>query len=160
MLKEAPPRQGYFEVHQLDAVCRLLPVDLRPIARFAYITGWRVPSEVLTLTWAQVSFEGNGSVRLEPGTTKNDQAPTFPLTDELRALLEEQRARTDEIQRRTGQIVPYAFHRRGQPIKDFRRAWHTACEGAGFPGRIPHDFRPPRCGTWFGPASRSAWRLR
>jgi integrase len=142
MLKEAAPRQGFFEAHQLDAVCGLLPVDLRPVLRFAYVTGWRVPSEVLTLTWAQVSFEGSGSVRLEPGTTKNEQARTFPLAvDELRALLEEQRARTEEVQRQTGQIVPYVFHRRGKRIKDFRKAWHTACDEAGFPGRIPHDLR-------------------
>jgi integrase len=110
------------------------------MARFPYITGWRVPSEVLTLTWPQVSFDGD-SVRLEPGTTKNDEGRTFPFTDDLRALLEEQRARTEEVQRQTGQIVPYVFHRRGKPIKDFRGAWDTACRGAGIPGRIPHGFR-------------------
>jgi integrase len=139
-LKEGPPRQGFFEAHEVEAVCGLLPVDLRPVVRFAYITGWRVPSEVLTLTWAQVSFEG-GSVRLEPGTTKNDEARIFPFTNDLRALLEEQRVRTEEIQRRTGQIVPHVFHRGGAPIKDFRGAWDTACRGAGIPGRIPHDLR-------------------
>jgi integrase len=33
------------------------------------------------------------------------------------------------------------FHRKGRPIKSFRRAWLTACRNAGVPGRIPHDFR-------------------
>ena len=33
------------------------------------------------------------------------------------------------------------FHRRGKPIKSFRKSWTTACEAAGCPGRIPHDFR-------------------
>jgi integrase len=33
------------------------------------------------------------------------------------------------------------FHRSGQPIKDFRGAWKTACRKAGCPGRIPHDLR-------------------
>lgn len=33
------------------------------------------------------------------------------------------------------------FHRKGNPIKSFRRAWLTACKKAGVPGRIPHDFR-------------------
>jgi integrase len=33
------------------------------------------------------------------------------------------------------------FHRQGRPIKDFRGAWRNACEAAGYPGRIPHDFR-------------------
>ena len=33
------------------------------------------------------------------------------------------------------------FHRDGQPIKHYRRAWLTACTAAGAPHRIPHDFR-------------------
>jgi integrase len=40
--------------------------------RFMFITGWRSRSEVLPLTWAQVDFPG-GFVRLEPGTTKNNE---------------------------------------------------------------------------------------
>lgn len=31
--------------------------------------------------------------------------------------------------------------RRYTQIKDFRGAWKTACDAAGCPGRIPHDFR-------------------
>ena len=30
---------------------------------------------------------------------------------------------------------------RGQRIRTFWKRWRTACEGAGCPGRIPHDFR-------------------
>ena len=33
------------------------------------------------------------------------------------------------------------FHHNGEPIRDFRTAWKTACPNAGLPGRIPHDFR-------------------
>lgn len=139
-LQEAPPRAGFFEAEQFEAVRRHLPEDLRPVVTFAYLTGWRVPSEVLTLTWAQVSF-ADGAVRLEPGTTKNDEPRTFPFTDELRALLEARRAHTDALQRQTGQIIPWVFHRHGRAIKDFRGAWWTACKAAGCPGRIPHDFR-------------------
>jgi integrase len=36
---------------------------------FAYITGWRVPSEVLTLQWRQIDFEA-GTARLDPGASK------------------------------------------------------------------------------------------
>jgi integrase len=32
-------------------------------------------------------------------------------------------------------------HRNGEPIKDFRGAWRKACEAAGVPGRLFHDFR-------------------
>ncbi|HYS18212.1 MAG TPA: tyrosine-type recombinase/integrase [Candidatus Binatia bacterium] len=38
-------------------------------------------------------------------------------------------------------MVPSVFHRNGKPIKDYRSAWQNACEAAGLPGRIPHDFR-------------------
>ena len=38
-------------------------------------------------------------------------------------------------------MIPWVFHRDGQPIKYFRRAWLTACKAAGAPHRIPHDFR-------------------
>ena len=33
------------------------------------------------------------------------------------------------------------FHRDGQPIKSFRRAWITACEAAGVPELKFHDLR-------------------
>jgi integrase len=44
---------------------------------FAFFTGWRVRSEVLPLTWAQVD-EREQIVRLEVGTTKNREGRTFP----------------------------------------------------------------------------------
>src|SRR5262249_27039422 len=79
--------------------------------------------------------------RLEPGDTKNEEARQFPFTVELSALLDAQRARTNAIQRETGRIIPWVFHRRGRAIKDFRGAWRSACRDAGLAGRIPHDFR-------------------
>jgi integrase len=139
-LREGAPRAGFFERAQFEAVSRHLPGDVGPTIRFAYATGWRVRSEVLPLTWAQVSFP-EGAVRLEPGTTKNDEPREFPMTADLRAILEGQRAMTDQLQRQTGRIIPWVFHRRGARIRDFRGAWATACKLAGCPGRIPHDFR-------------------
>ncbi len=140
LLKEAPPRQGFFEQEEYEAVCRRLPSEVQSVVTFAHITGWRVPSEVLLLTWAQVDFRG-GVVRLEPGTTKNREGRTFPMFPELRALLEAQLAYTEMVQRKRACIVPWVFHRDGKPIRSFRKAWKTACREAGRPGRIPHDFR-------------------
>jgi integrase len=71
---------------------------VRPAATFAYITGWRIDSEVLSLEWRQVDFTA-GEVRLDPGRTKNGEGRTFPMTRELRQLLEAQRAITDDLQR-------------------------------------------------------------
>ena len=45
------------------------------------------------------------------------------------------------MKRKRGIICPWVFHREGNPIGDFRKAWKTACREAGVPGRIPHDFR-------------------
>jgi hypothetical protein len=42
----------------------------RPVVTFAYVTGWRINSEVLPLQWRQVDLKA-GEVRLVPGTTKN-----------------------------------------------------------------------------------------
>ncbi len=41
----------------------------------------------------------------------------------------------------TTELTPWIFHRKGRQIGDFRKAWTTACEKAGVPGRILHDFR-------------------
>ena len=140
MLAERNVRQGFFERDAFEAVRRRLPEPLRPMVTFAYVTGWRIPSEVLGLEWSRVDFQA-GTVRLEPGTTKNDEARVFFFTPELKASLEAQRALTDEAQRTAGRIIPWVFHRGGRPIRDFRTAWANACKLAGVPGRIPHDFR-------------------
>ena len=140
MLEENNVRTGYFEREQFEAVRAHLPGYLRPVMTFAYLTGWRTKSEILPLTWRQVDFQA-GTVRLEPGTTKNNEGRTFVMTPELRACLETQRELTNEIQKKSSRVIPSVFHRNGKPIKDYRGAWRKACVDAALPGRIPHDFR-------------------
>jgi integrase len=149
LLKENNVRKGFFEAHQFDAVLEKLPADLKPMLEFAYITGWRIASEVLPLQWRQVDFDG-GEVRLDAGTTKNGEGRVFPLTTGLRELLERQRARRDEL-KRDDHIVPWVFFRlvadeRGgkkkpREILAFSKAFTAACKAAGCPGLIPHDLR-------------------
>jgi len=140
MLTENNVRTGFFEREQFEAVRALLPPELQRVISFAYITGWRVPSEILTLQWHQVDFDA-GLVRLEAGKTKNREGRLFPFTEELRTILQAQWADTAGLQRRTGRIIPWVFHRRGVRIKSLYGAWRSACSAAGLPGRIPHDFR-------------------
>jgi integrase len=140
MLREDNVRTGFFEVDQFRNVLSYLPAAVQAVARFAYITGWRIPSEVLTLQWRQVDFRA-GEVRLDPGTTKNTDGRVFPMTNELRTVLEGQQAAADALKHTRGMICPWVFHRSGNRIRSFRKAWATACESAGCPGRIPHDFR-------------------
>jgi len=68
-----------------------------------------------------------------------------------------QLARVDVLQKKLGRIIPHVFpnlrgakqqsagKRRvavlGEPRRDFRRAWQTACRKAGAPGMLKHDFR-------------------
>lgn len=147
-------RTGFFEAADLEAVLAKLPADVRPAVEFAYLTGWRPRSEILPLTWRQVDFRA-GVVRLEPETTKNREGRTFPFDalPRLEALLREQRAHTEAVEKATGQIIPHVFHLSGKPIADIRRAWQSACVRAGlgrwkdpekregYTGVIPHDLR-------------------
>jgi len=77
MLQERNVRIGFFDDSMVDGVIEQLPKALGPVVRLAYVTGWRVQSEVLTLEWRQVDRQG-GEVRLEPRTTKNQAGRVFP----------------------------------------------------------------------------------
>jgi integrase len=141
MLQESDPRAGFFEPAQLDAVVSHLPAPLRPMIRFASLTGWRIPSEVLLLQWRHIDFTGDAIV-LDPGSTKNREGRTFPLTAALRALLTGQRNATDLLQRERGIITPFVFHwDDGRRIRSYWASWQKAVRAAGCPGRIPHDLR-------------------
>ena len=86
----------------------------------------------LTLERRHVDLEA-GTLRLDPGATKNDDGRIVYLTPGL--------------ERRLGRIVPYVFphrgkgRRAGQPRRDFRKAWLRAARAAGVPGMLRHDFR-------------------
>jgi integrase len=136
LLREDNVRTGFLEREQYEAVLEHLPPALKPVITFAYITGWRIPSEVVKLQWRQVDFNG-GTIRLDPGTTKNREGRVFPMTAQLRKLLKKQRTGS----RRRPSIVPWVFHRQGEPIVSLLKAWKAACVAAGCPGLIPHDLR-------------------
>jgi integrase len=91
MEQESASRSGFFEPAQYESVLRHLPREIQPIIVMAYITGWRVHDEILPLEWRQVDSQ-NGEIWLEAGTTKNGEARTFPMTDDLRTMLEAQHA--------------------------------------------------------------------
>jgi hypothetical protein len=71
MLEENNVRKGFFEPEAFDAVLRHLPDDLKPVFEVAYITGWRVKSEILTRRWQHVdSKAGWAWSRARPRTPK------------------------------------------------------------------------------------------
>ncbi|MBN1843059.1 MAG: tyrosine-type recombinase/integrase [Deltaproteobacteria bacterium] len=137
MLKENNVRKGFFEHGEYLALKDALPDYLKGFATFGYHTGWRV-SEIAGLTWAQVDRD-QGIVRLEVGDTKNDEARTVYLDDELKEVFKSQW--TDR--KHTGKLLPYVFlnHEGDDRVKRFDKAWKTACENAGIGKRLFHDFR-------------------
>ncbi len=87
-----------------------------------------------------------GTLRLNPGETKNKDGRVVYLNPELQAVLRERLACVDRLCKETGSIIPRVFPHltgrfRGQRIKEFRRAWQTACKKAGTPWFLRHDFR-------------------
>ena len=134
-------RQGFFEPAQIEALLVELPDYLRPVLRFAVLTGWR-RMEILNLTWDRVDLDA-GTVRLDADGSKNHEARQFP-TDALPALtavLKSQRSLTDMVEAATGKAVALVFHNFGNPIKDHYSAWRAACLRAEVPGRLLHDCR-------------------
>lgn len=143
MLKERNVRTGFFERDEFEAVHAQLPSALGPVATFAYLTGWRVMSEILPIRWRQIDRRV-GTVRLDPGTTKNEDGRLFPYGDllpELADAIDAQWHYTKRIEQKRGIVCPWVFHRDGRPIRSLHGAWRAACKVAGCPQRIPHDFR-------------------
>jgi integrase len=79
-------------------------------------------------------------VRLDPHTTKNGEARSFPFTTDIEKVLKDQLA-IHEALKKAGKVIPYVFHRDGERIKYFRAAWENACKDAGCPNALVHDMR-------------------
>jgi len=131
-------RQGFFETADFESVVEHLPEYLRDFSRFGFVTGWRKGS-IESLRWSDV---GDGVVYLRAENSKTRKAETLPLEGELRDIVERCRA-AQAIEDENGgkRFTKYVFHRDGEPIGDFRKAWATACKKAGVPNRLFHDLR-------------------
>lgn len=132
MLKENNTRRGFFEHKHYLALMKTLPEHLRPLVTFAYLTGWR-KQEILSLRWDQVDLQ-EGTVRLEPGETKNDEARTIYLETALLELLK-------SLHRKRVVGRSYVFLKNGEGMNDLRKSWESACKRAGIPGMLFHDLR-------------------
>ncbi len=137
MLKENNTRKGFFEHGQYLALRDALPSYLKGFVTFAYKTGWRV-SEIENLSWNQVDLD-QGTVRLEAGETKNDESRTVYLDEELTGVFNAQQ----EARKKGKRLIPYVFlnHKGDDRIKQFNKAWKTACDNAGIGKRLFHDFQ-------------------
>ena len=68
-------------------------------------------SEIFPLQWPQID-RTVGTIRLEPGTTKNNDGRTFAYKEivELRGVIEDRWRRNEEL-KRAGIICPWIFFR-------------------------------------------------
>ena len=150
------PEKDFSNGSSFSRSLKNLPEDLQPAIETAYITGWRIHDEIFTRQKHHVDVKGSGWLRLDPGETKNGEGRNFPFTARLREIIEAQLERTKTLEKATGRIIPWLFHRDGKQIKTFRRSWLTACVKAGLGteirtpagklikkigAKIPHDFR-------------------
>lgn len=136
-LKENNVRKGFLEYGEFLALRDALPDYLKGFVTFAYKTGWR-KQEIINLTWAQVDLQ-QGIVRLEPGTTKNDDGRTVYLDDELHEIF----TRQWENRKKAKKILPYVFPNFNGTAKigNFIFAWKAACKRAGIGHKLIHDCR-------------------
>jgi len=124
-------RQGFFEPEIFARVLAHLPEDLRDLARFGYLTGWR-KAEILGLTWDRIDRRA-GTIRLSIAKTGPRVRP-YLEDPELAAVI-------DRRWRARALGCPYVFHRGGRMIRSIYRAWDRGCAKAGVPGAWLHDVR-------------------
>jgi len=115
-------RKGFLSATELDAVCGQLDPDTADLVRFLFCSSWRV-GEARALEWKDYDRE-SASLRL--WTSKSGHGRVIPVAGVLREIVERRLA-----VRGTGER--FVFSRNGQPIRDFRKRWKSACKRAAFP---------------------------
>ena len=132
-LEESAPRQGFFEHAEYLAVREhLTPAVYLDVLDFAYYSGWR-RGEITGLTWREIDMAG-GVIRLDPERSKTKTGRVLPLSVPLKEALQRRIAT-----RRLDSLL--VFHRDGEPMIDWRKAWAAACKLAKLPGKRLHDCR-------------------
>jgi integrase len=131
-LPENNARQGFVDHKTFLALRTNLPRYLLDPISFLYLSGWRV-GEMRALEWRDVDLQGK-IVRLRPEISKNKDGRLLPLSAELLDII----VRAYSMRRLD---CPFVFHRDGEPIGDFRKAWSNARQLAGLGPILVHDLR-------------------
>src|SRR5216683_2814928 len=131
-LEEDNARQGFVDHGAFVSLQANLPEYLRDPITFLYLSGWRL-GEMKALEWRDVDLAGK-VVRLRPEISKNKDGRLLPLSGELLEIMERAHAK-----RRLD--CPFVFHRKGEPIGDFRKAWSSAQKAVGLSPVLVHDLR-------------------
>jgi integrase len=159
LLREHNVRTGFFEWDQFTVFLSHLPRHHHALFQVAFITGWRVSSELLTRRWSNVDFSGGGTIRIEPGEAKDaTEGREFPFTSWMRQVLQEQRRYVRDVERQTGKTFPgSSVSRTGSPFASCgRRGTEPGRRQASIAFRTTSE--GPRCGISSAPACRERRR--
>lgn len=141
----------FVDRRELEILCRHLPEYLSRAAKFAFLTGWRL-GEIRQLQWRHIDFEA-GEIRLDPGMTKNGDGRVFPMTKELRSLLDGLKptgavavlGHADDAEKvvlpGVPALTPFVFHFKGRPIGWIYDSWDKAVNAIGKPGMLFRNLR-------------------
>lgn len=131
-------RRGYSSEAEVRCIVEHLPEYLRDFTLWGYETGMR-KGEIRSLGWADLDGD---RLHLRAENAKNGEGRFFPLEGELADIIERRRA-ARQLTRPDGTVSlsRWIFHRDGDPVGDFRKAWATDCRLAGVERRLFHDLR-------------------
>lgn len=143
MLRERNTRRGFLKDEQYADLARetgKIGLWMRTLFEMAFNYGWR-KSELLGLRVRQLDMIER-TIRLDPGTTKNDDARTVGMTLSVYELLKvlaagkspEDKLFTKGRRNRFGNDGPNV-------IGSFRKGWARATKAAGVEGLLFHDLR-------------------
>ncbi len=117
-LKENNVRKGFLEDSQYRKLVEGSELWFRTLVELGRTYGWRV-SELIGLSVKQVDL-AQRVIRLEPGTTKNNEGREVVMTDAVFTLL------SACVIGKTADDKVFA-RKNGKPVRDFRNAWENAC---------------------------------
>ncbi len=129
MFRENNWRLRFLSEEEIESLLEACAPYLRPIVETALLTGMRL-GEVLNLKWEQII---NGKIYLQH--TKSNKPRQIPISDRLVQVLKELRLK-NQLR------FPYVFcGPQGEPYKDIRGGFNSACRKAGITNFRFHDLR-------------------
>ena len=129
-------RTGFFEQPEFEAVRGALPADLRDVVTFAISPdGGSRARSCRSNGSKSIGTDRSSASNRARRRTSGPHAAVWALTGPGLG------GRRGVEGQPEGRICPFVFHRDGKQIRHFRKAWTAACEAAGCPGKLLHDFR-------------------
>ena len=137
--REENIRDDLLSIDQVRAIAARLKDPLGDLVRFGFWSGWR-KNAILNLTWrnVEVGSDGPGFIHMPQELSKNKRPVSFPIVGPMQAIIERRKSQAEVA----GVMVPWIFHRHGQQVKSFYRAWRAAQLACGInPPCVFHALR-------------------